>query len=298
MFYDLKNNLQKSDAMDDNFIAIIPFDKAAHYNIINQYIPQIPMLFTDFHFSKIETFCNFLYGYINIPEILLTPHSIIRFIYTKNYIIFIDKNEFISELFEKIIEASKGKITSSGSCLYYVLDFIMAKDLEKINSLQQNLIQLELSIFNDNMNTLIREITNYRSKTLNLHHYYVQVEGICGVLVDDTKDLFEDETKQLFCVLEKKVSLFCHESEQIWEYTSQIRDVYQQQLDVHQNLVMKFLTVVTTIFMPLTLITGWYGMNFETMPELHWRYGYPALFVVGIIIVIILCVIFKKKKWW
>ena len=88
MFYDLKNSLQKSDAMDDNFIAIIPFDKAAHYNIINQYIPQIPMLFTDFHFSKIETFCNFLYGYINIPEILLTPHSIIRFIYTKNYIIY------------------------------------------------------------------------------------------------------------------------------------------------------------------------------------------------------------------
>lgn len=298
MFYDINNHLKKFSALNDNFIAIIPLDKAPHYNIVNRYIPQIPMLFKDFHFSKIETFSDFLYGYINIPEILLEPQSIVRFIYTKSYIIFIDKNEFISEMFEKTMEANKGKITSSGSCLYYVLDFIMAKDLEKINALQQNLIQLELSIFNDNMNTLIRDITNYRSKTLNLHHYYVQVEGICGVLVDDTKDLFEDDTKQLFCILEKKVSLFCHESEQIWEYTSQIRDVYQQQLDVHQNLIMKFLTVVTTIFMPLTLITGWYGMNFETMPELHWRYGYPGLFVLGIMIVIILCVIFKKKKWW
>ena len=187
---------------------------------------------------------------------------------------------------------------SPGACLFFVLDFVMSKDLEKINSLQQNLIQLELSIFNDKMNTLIRDITTYRSKTLRLHHYYIQIEGICGRLADDTKGLIDEDSKQLFSVLEKKVSLFSHESEQIWEYTSQIRDVYQQQLDVHQNLIMKFLTVVTTIFMPLTLITGWYGMNFEAMPELKWAYGYPGLFAFSTLLVIVLCVVFKKKKWW
>ena len=112
------------------------------------------------------------------------------------------------------------------------------------------------------------------------------------------KGLIDEDSKQLFSVLEKKVSLFSHESEQIWEYTSQIRDVYQQQLDVHQNLIMKFLTVVTTIFMPLTLITGWYGMNFEAMPELKWAYGYPGLFAFSTLLVIVLCVVFKKKKWW
>ena len=50
--------------------------------------------------------------------------------------------------------------------------------------------------------------------------------------------------------------------------------------------------------MPLTLITGWYGMNFEYMKELHWKYGYPLLFGISVLVVGILCIIFKKKKWW
>ena len=50
--------------------------------------------------------------------------------------------------------------------------------------------------------------------------------------------------------------------------------------------------------MPLTLITGWYGMNFEAMPELKWAYGYPGLFAFSTLLVIVLCVVFKKKNWW
>ena len=111
-------------------------------------------------------------------------------------------------------------------------------------------------------------------------------------------NLFHDNTKATFEILIRKITLYGHESEQIWEYISQIRDIYQQQLDVHQNIIMKFLTIVTTLFMPLTLIAGWYGMNFEYMPELTWKYGYPLVFILSCIIVIVLCVIFRKKNWW
>ena len=92
--------------------------------------------------------------------------------------------------------------------------------------------------------------------------------------------------------------MYGHESEQIWEYTSQIREIYQQQLDVHQNIIMKFLTIVTTLFMPLTLIVGWYGMNFDYMPELRYKYSYPIVFVLSCILIAIMCIVFKKKKWW
>ena len=50
--------------------------------------------------------------------------------------------------------------------------------------------------------------------------------------------------------------------------------------------------------MPLTLIVGWYGMNFEHMPELEFKYSYPIVFGFSLLLVIIMCVIFKKKKWW
>lgn len=299
MFYeidDLENSLETKP--DKDFVAIIPADKANNYDIINEYIPQIPTLFMDFHFSKLESFSGFLYGFINLPEILVSERSIICFIFTKNYVIFIDRDEYIKENFKKMKELHSKRIFSSGSALYYLFDYIMSKDLEKINNLQHNLVELELIVLNTQKLDQIKEITCYRSTTMKLHHYYVQIEGILGDLVDDTQNLLDAKTKNLFKVLMRKITLYSHESEQIWEYTSQIRDIYQQQLDVHQNVIMKFLTIVTTLFMPLTLIAGWYGMNFEYMPELHWKYGYPLIFCFSCLVVIIMCIVFKKKKWW
>ena len=80
-------------------------------------------------------------------------------------------------------------------------------------------------------------------------------------------------------------------------YTMQVRDLYQAQLDIKQNRIMTVLTVVTTIFMPLTLIAGWYGMNFRYMPELESKWGYPIVIGVSLAIAIISLIFFRKKKW-
>jgi magnesium transporter len=77
----------------------------------------------------------------------------------------------------------------------------------------------------------------------------------------------------------------------------QLGDQYKANLDIRQNRIMTILTVVTTIFMPLTLIVGWYGMNFRYMPELEWRWGYPVIIVVTLLIAIGCLLFFKKKKW-
>ena len=81
------------------------------------------------------------------------------------------------------------------------------------------------------------------------------------------------------------------------ESVAHLREAYQSQLSIRQNDLMKVFTVVTAVFLPLTLLTGWYGMNFASMPELHWRYGYPAVIVLGIAIVGGLLYWFKRKKW-
>ena len=65
------------------------------------------------------------------------------------------------------------------------------------------------------------------------------------------------------------------------DYTVQLREMFSTQLDIKMNRIMTVLTVVTVIFMPLTLIVGWYGMNFVYMPELHWKYSYLVVFIVS-----------------
>ena len=78
----------------------------------------------------------------------------------------------------------------------------------------------------------------------------------------------------------------------------QLREMHQTQVDMHQNQIMKFLTIVTTIFMPLTLIAGWYGMNFVNMPELSWKYGYLMVGVISAAVLVLGLWICKKKKFW
>ena len=82
------------------------------------------------------------------------------------------------------------------------------------------------------------------------------------------------------------------------ENVLQLRELYQSQQDEQQNKIMCMLTVVTTLFLPLTLLTGWYGMNFAYMPELQWKYGYITVIIAAVVIVVIEIIYFKKKKFF
>jgi len=75
-------------------------------------------------------------------------------------------------------------------------------------------------------------------------------------------------------------------------------DIYLSSVSNRMNEVMKVLTIIATIFIPLTFIAGIYGMNFQNMPELGWRWGYFAVLLVMVVIGISMLVYFKRKRWF
>ena len=99
-------------------------------------------------------------------------------------------------------------------------------------------------------------------------------------------------------MLEKRLGRLRNEAQLLREYCLQVRELFQAEIDIRQNRIMKILTIVTTIFLPLSLLAGWYGMNFTGMPELTWKYGYPAVIAVSILVVAVCVWIMKKKKFW
>ena len=102
----------------------------------------------------------------------------------------------------------------------------------------------------------------------------------------------------MFHMLEKRLARLRDEAQLLREYCLQVRELFQAELDIRQNRIMKILTIVTTVFLPLSLVAGWYGMNFTGMPELGWDYGYPAVIVGSVIVVLLTLWIMKKKKFW
>ena len=75
-------------------------------------------------------------------------------------------------------------------------------------------------------------------------------------------------------------------------------ETYFSMVSNRMNDVMKTLTVIATLFIPLTFVVGVYGMNFEFMPELHWRWAYPALWAFMLGVVIVMLMYFKRKRWF
>jgi magnesium transporter len=74
-------------------------------------------------------------------------------------------------------------------------------------------------------------------------------------------------------------------------------DIYLSSLSNRMNQVMKVLTIIATIFMPMTFLAGVYGMNFRHFPELEWSWGYPLFWIVNLAVAAVMLIMFKRKKW-
>ena len=111
-----------------------------------------------------------------------------------------------------------------------------------------------------------------------------------------SRGLLDDRECQRFTSFEARAERLYNHVEMLREYVLQIREMYQTQIDVSQNHAMNLLTVVTSLFLPLSILVGWYGMNFPGMPEFGWKYGYPTVILISILIIVLEILYFKKKK--
>ena len=138
-------------------------------------------------------------------------------------------------------------------------------------------------------------LTRMRQKLSELNAYYEQLTAIGDLIQSYDESLLIKNTEQWgrYVLRIERLQNHVH---LLRENILQLRELYQSQQDAQQNKIMCILTIVTSLFLPLTLLTGWYGMNFAYMPELHWKYGYPAVIIVAIVIVAIEIMYFKKKK--
>ena len=144
----------------------------------------------------------------------------------------------------------------------------------------------------------LHQMSVIRKELNRANRFYAQLSDFASSLLEEAEDLFGSHSKKRLGHFLRKVESLQGETRLLHEYATQISSEYQAQVDIAQNRVMKVLTIVTAIFLPLTLIAGWYGMNFTGMPLLEWRYGYPAVVAVSALVVAGLVWYFKRKKWF
>ena len=237
-------------------------------------------------------------GEIHIPARPHQKEKRIVFTWWNSNLLFIGPDGEAGECMERVRSMRPHHADGADDLL---MDFYLAlimDDLIYIQNMEERSSGLEQMVLDNRTDKFIRQMSQLR-KELNQHNrYYAQMNDMVATLQENTADLLDECSSGRLQYILRRLNRLQEETQMLREYASQVSSEYQAQVDLGQNRIMKLLTIVTTIFMPLSLIAGWYGMNFVNMPELHWVYGYPAVIVLSALIAGGCIYYFKKKRYW
>lgn len=224
--------------------------------------------------------------------------QIIIYLDADNLLFFCEDNRARQKVKEILrIETDKRELDNQ-LLLYRFFVRLLKDDMKHLDSTEAEMTEAENEMLIQADEDYLDRIIDFRHELLDLKRYYEQLSSIFDELSANDNGRLTKESVQRFEILSNRVERFRSVTLNLQEYVSQMREAYQSQIDIEQNELMKLFTVVTVIFQPLTLLVGWYGMNFSGMPELAWKYGYPVFIIVSAVIVLILILYFKKKKWF
>ncbi len=202
---------------------------------------------------------------------------------------------------QQILELFEGEAFRDCADLFQLffrfLGFQVQGDMLLLQNYEKRLSTMEEAITETFPREWEKNINSCRRELLKLHSFYQQLMDMCELLAANDNQLFPEEYSLHFSRLGARIDRLYDQTQMLREYALQIREIYQSQMDLKQNDTMRMLTVVTTIFLPLSLLTGWYGMNFDHMPELREPAAYFILTAVCGVLVLLEIWYFKKKGW-
>jgi len=210
--------------------------------------------------------------------------------------------ERIGDVFDNVrdrIRNGKGKVRKMEAdyLCYTLLDAIvdsyfgiLEKLGEKIESMEEELVADPTEKTMKKIHLMKRQMISLRKSIWPLREVIGGLQRAESTLIKETTGIYlrdvYDHTIQIIDTIES-----------FRDMVSGMLDIYLSSISNKMNAVMKVLTIIATLFIPLTFIAGVYGMNFEYMPELKWRWGYAAIWMVMATVAVIMLIYFRRKKW-
>lgn len=199
------------------------------------------------------------------------------------------------------IRHSRGRIRKLGSdyLAFALMDAVVDNYMVVLEHLGQELESIEEALEDGHPQPeLLKRIHNLKREMIFVRRAVWPIREGLGGLSRGESPLVKDETQAFFRDLYDHTIQVVDTLENMRDMASSLQDLYLSLVSNRMNEVMKVLTIMATIFIPLTFIAGIYGMNFEVMPELHWEWGYPAVWVVMIASGLAMVAFFRRKGWF
>ncbi len=249
--------------------------------------------------SKIEEYDS--HFFISIHPIIYSNKIIIRDLKVflgKNYIVTVHLKSIknIATMKKSLLESDSGKINPD-LVLHMLTDNIVDTYFPVLEKIEDDIENVEDSLFKGVEEKNLNKIFEIKTSLLAIRKAIIPQEKIYQQLIMKESDIIGSETRLYFRDVHDHIQKIINNINNYQENIKGDLDMFMSLISYKTNKVIKVLTVISTILMPLTFITGLYGMNFRYMPELEWRYGYFA--ILGFMLLVSMTMIFflKKKKW-
>ncbi|GAA0712417.1 magnesium/cobalt transporter CorA [Aquimarina litoralis] len=253
---------------------------------------------------KIDEYDNYLFVvlkmlYFNEEHELCIEH--VSLVLGDGYVLSFQESD--GDVFDSIrnrIRNNKGRIRTMGAdyLLYTLMDAIVDNYFNLIEVVGDKIEELEDMLFeNTSTDAITFEIQGLKREILKIRRAVFPLREVVNKLEKNEHKLVIKKTRLYLRDLYDHIIQVSENVEIYREMTWSLMDMYMTTISNKMNEVMKVLTIIATIFIPLTFLAGIYGMNFENIPELKFKYGYYIFWAVLLLIFIALLMYFKRKKW-
>ncbi|HAD07405.1 MAG TPA: magnesium and cobalt transport protein CorA [Anaerolineaceae bacterium] len=218
----------------------------------------------------------------------------------KNFVVTSSLKKITSvENFRKRLEKDERLYQFGSDFLFHaLLDQIVDDFIPHLDQLEEEIDYLEEAVLSNPDPKTLERILRLKRYTMTLRRVIAPQREVVNRLCRDDFPMIDPHSRMYFRDIYDHLVRIYDLLDGIREMTTSALEVYLNATSLRLNEVMKALTIVSTIFLPLSFVAGVYGMNFQYMPELGWRWGYPMVWVVFIMIVVGMLSFFKKRRWF
>ncbi len=250
------------------------------------------------HACHVDLFDESAVGNVSLPdkEHLDKQPTDIGFYLDRDELIVVDDTPVGVEAMDRISQLHH-RDGSLGRVFFLFLESLIVDDGAFLEKMEQRVANIENALMSTPDGTDNRALLHLHRDLLRLDYYYEQLSDVGSILEDNGNEVMSDSDAKLFGIFARHADRLYDRTRTCKEFSLQMQELQQTHIDLRQNKTMQWLTVVTSIFVPMTLITSWYGMNFKDMPELDWAWGYPLVFAICLALAVGELIFFKHRKW-
>lgn len=280
-------------------VAVITPEEFENLGIDLNVLKKSPMALIHSESNYVDVYPDFIVGSLSIPRKSCGSPLAASFAFylDKTKLLFVDDDTGAESILSNAVSTGVLGDVTPAHCLYFFMKEFLINEYSELNDFEDSMEDYEENLLRRKADIQPEKLVEFRRCTMRFGIHYQQITAIATELADNENKMMSKADARSFDHIAALAERLTSRSEVLKEYSMQLHEMQETHISMKQNAIMQVFTIVTVLFAPLTLVTGWFGMNLKLLPGIDWGFMWIALIAVGVTSTTLLLLLFHRKKW-